>query len=434
MRKRVAAILLAGSMLTGMLSPLPVSAAGGIDGQTVQELPFALAAGQKSGSDQEDQLLLETIGNEITVKLVMPYAADEKLSSIQLKLKLDYGTFSEFVFAPQVMEHVKVAQAYYGSDKKTLDIYLAGTQPLYTQGSNTLVIGSVTVLQGASDTATVQAGDVKAVRGTFLEDRNLWESVLISYEASGASGNGNYVPGTTDPSQPSQPFQPSKPPQGNGGNQDDKKDGQQKPGQDAQEPEKPQQSIEEKAVGKPCLQKVQNVTDGITIKWSKSSNASGYYVYRRALGKRWTRIAKVKGKESASYTDKMVKSKNGKIYFYTVKAYKGKKLSAYDKKGMKIYRLEAPKICELARKSTGIITVKWERNKKAGGFQVQSARTSDFKKQKLTRNRKSASKVSISLTNLKQKKTYYVRARCYKKLDGVVYYSAWSNVKKKKAF
>lgn len=429
MKKQIAAILLAGSVLTGVFSPLPVSAAGRLDGLAVQELPSVLAAGQKSGSNQaEDQLLLETKGNVITVKLVMPYAEDEKLSSLQLKLKLDDGAFSEFVFASQVMEHAKVAQAYYSSDKKTLDIYMAGTQPLYVQGSDTLVIGSVTALQGASDTATVQAGDVKVVRGTFLEDRNLRESAQISYETSGTSGNGNYVPGTTDPSQPSNPSQ------GNGSNQDNKKDEQQKPGQDTPEPDKPQQPTEEIAVGQPHLQKVQNVTDGITIKWSKSSNASGYYVYRRALGKRWTRIAKVKGKKSASYTDKTVKSKNGKTYFYTVKAYKGKKLSAYDKKGIKIYRLTAPKICELASKSTGAVTVKWERNKKAGGFQVQSARTFDFKKQKVIKNVKSALKVSISFTNLKPKKTYYVRARGYKKLDGVVYYSAWSNVKKKKAF
>ena len=437
MRKRIAAILLAGFMLTGVLSPLPVSAAGGIDGQTVQEFPSVLAAGQKSSPDQaEDQLLLETKGNVITVKLVMPFAADEKLSSLQLKLKINDGDFSEFVFDSQMMEHAKLAQAYYNSDNKTMDIYIAGTQPLYVQGSDTLVIGSVTVKKGVSDTARVEAGDVKVVRGTILEGRNLSESVQISYEASGTPGNGSYDPGITypsqpsEPSQPSQPSEPSEPSQENGANPDDKEDEQPKPGQDTPEPEKPQQPAEEKAVGKPHLQKVKNVTAGITIKWSKSSNASGYYVYRRALGKRWTRIAKVNGKTTTSYTDKAVKSKNGKTYFYTVKAYKGKKLSAYDKQGMKIYRLDAPKSCKLISKPASTITVKWKENQKADGFQVQLARSSDLKKQKVSKNMKSASKVSESFTNLKQEKTYYVRVRCYKKLDGVVYYSTWSKVEK----
>ena len=42
----------------------------------------------------------------------------------------------------------------------------------------------------------------------------------------------------------------------------------------------------------------------------------------------------MKGGSKTSYTDKKVKS--GTTYYYTVKAYKGKKVSSYNKKGLKI--------------------------------------------------------------------------------------------------
>ncbi|MCD7715739.1 MAG: hypothetical protein LUI39_04720 [Lachnospiraceae bacterium] len=40
-----------------------------------------------------------------------------------------------------------------------------------------------------------------------------------------------------------------------------------------------------------------------------------------------------------------------------------------------------------------------------------------------------ASKVSKTLSGLKKGKTYYVRIRTYKKVNGNTYYSAWSSKK-----
>ncbi|MCC8107038.1 MAG: hypothetical protein LIO99_13740 [Clostridiales bacterium] len=40
-----------------------------------------------------------------------------------------------------------------------------------------------------------------------------------------------------------------------------------------------------------------------------------------------------------------------------------------------------------------------------------------------------ASKTSVKLSGLKKGKTYYVRIRTYKKVNGKTYYSAWSSKK-----
>ena len=75
---------------------------------------------------------------------------------------------------------------------------------------------------------------------------------------------------------------------------------------------------------------------GITIKYSKTSGADKYRIYRRLSGDdEWTRIATVKGSSTVSYTDKT--AKKGKTYYYTVRAYSGSYKSAYDNKtGYKI--------------------------------------------------------------------------------------------------
>jgi hypothetical protein len=40
--------------------------------------------------------------------------------------------------------------------------------------------------------------------------------------------------------------------------------------------------------------------------------------------------------------------------------------------------------------------------------------------------------ISKKITGLKAKKTYYVRIRTYKKVDGKTYYSSWSKASKVK--
>ncbi len=73
-------------------------------------------------------------------------------------------------------------------------------------------------------------------------------------------------------------------------------------------------------------------------------------------------------------------------------------------------------------------------NKKApqvSGYQVQYSTSKSFKSYK-TKTLTGYKKTALTLSGLSAKKTYYVRVRTYKVVNGVRYYSGWSAVKYKK--
>lgn len=65
------------------------------------------------------------------------------------------------------------------------------------------------------------------------------------------------------------------------------------------------------------------------------------------------------------------------------------------------------------------------------GYQIQYATNKSFKSAKL-KNVTSYKTTSVTLSKLSAKKTYYVRVRTYKTINGVKYYSGWSVAKYKK--
>lgn len=75
-------------------------------------------------------------------------------------------------------------------------------------------------------------------------------------------------------------------------------------------------------------------------------------------------------------------------------------------------------------------TVKWKkRRSQITGYQIQYGKNQNMKN---AHRKKICTKVktSVTLTGVKPKKSYYVRIRTYKKLNGKKYYSNWSKVKK----
>ncbi len=83
-----------------------------------------------------------------------------------------------------------------------------------------------------------------------------------------------------------------------------------------------------------------------------------------------------------------------------------------------------------ASKNSLKVTLK-KKLKQVTGYQIQYSTSKDFKSAK-TKTVSSYKKTSVTLKSLKAKKTYYVRVRTYKKVDGKKYYSEWSKVKSKK--
>ncbi len=72
------------------------------------------------------------------------------------------------------------------------------------------------------------------------------------------------------------------------------------------------------------------------------------------------------------------------------------------------------------------LTVKWVKDKRASGYQVQISTDKEFKKNVQVRK---LSKTSCTFKKLKKGKRYYVRIRSYKKSGKETLYGAWSKRK-----
>lgn len=177
----------------------------------------------------------------------------------------------------------------------------------------------------------------------------------------------------------------------------------------------------------PGLSGTSNSSAGIIFKWKKAANASGYKIYRRTgNSSKWVNIATVSGNNTLVYTDGSVKA--GTTYTYTVRAYKGSVLSAYNKNGSQIVRLTAPAQYKPSSKAFGKLTVRWKKAAGASGYQIQYAASRSMRGARTV----STSALTRTLSGLKKGSTYYVRIRAYKKVSGKTYYSTWSSVKNAK--
>ena len=184
-------------------------------------------------------------------------------------------------------------------------------------------------------------------------------------------------------------------------------------------------------LAQPALNSVENVSSGATIKWKKVKGAAGYRIYRKKGSSAWQYVAAVSGENTKTYTDKKVKSKNGETYFYTVCAYNGNDKGTYHRTGKKIIRLTAPALNNPVNKAAKKLEVKWKKNNKAAGYQVQYSTSKKFSGAK-TLNIKSKNTTKKTISKLKKNKKYYIRIRSYKKSGKTTYYSNWSSKKSKK--
>lgn len=199
--------------------------------------------------------------------------------------------------------------------------------------------------------------------------------------------------------------------------------------------DKTQPGIDDKkpvTVKKTAISELENVSSGVSITWKKVSDVSGYIVYRKISGSsKWVKIKILKGAGKTHYTDKAVKSKNGKTYAYQVVTYKDAKGYARVtsvSKQKSITRLVAPTKLKVSNVKGKKIQVRWKKQSKITGYQIQYSTSKTFAKgNKVVKVSKSAAKKTIA--KLKKGKTYYVRIRTYTKNKTGTSYSAWSGKK-----
>ena len=160
----------------------------------------------------------------------------------------------------------------------------------------------------------------------------------------------------------------------------------------------------------------ENTGKGVKIKWKKSEGANAYYIKRND----WKEPKLLK--DVKTYTDKT--AVNGKTYTYKVRAYNKLTRSQSGWASVKTCFLEKSAKPEAKNNAKGKIKVTWKKNGKCNGYEVSYGRKSDFT-DAVTKS-VNKSKLTLTLTNLKKNKNYYIRVRSYKKASKVKYYSAWS--------
>ncbi len=169
--------------------------------------------------------------------------------------------------------------------------------------------------------------------------------------------------------------------------------------------------------------KFQCKSNGISLSWDQVYGATGYIIYRD--GKQ---IKKITSGSTVKFLDKDAKT-SGKKYVYEIRIYitiNGvQKLGEKSQKNTVCYlkTMTAPTVSAVA----GGIKITWSSNANCEGYQICYSTSSDFSgaKYKTVTGLNSTSKTILDLGTVK----YYIRIRCFIKVNGVKVYSPWSSAK-----
>lgn len=184
----------------------------------------------------------------------------------------------------------------------------------------------------------------------------------------------------------------------------------------------------QKAPSAPVLSALTNESKGVKVSWKKVSDALGYNIYRKTGNGKFQKVKTIDKAATTSWTDSGVKGKNGTTYQYQVCALKGS-LESKASGTKTIIRLTANKLTSVKNVKGKKLQVKWSKNNKSSGYEVQYSTSRNFKGAKVKKIA-GAKKVTKTYSGLKKGKTYYVRVRCYKTSGKTKYVSCWSTSKK----
>lgn len=177
------------------------------------------------------------------------------------------------------------------------------------------------------------------------------------------------------------------------------------------------------------ISSISNASDGITLKWTKNSSATGYKVYRSVNGGSYSLVKTISGNATISWKDTAAKT-NGNKYQYKLVAYKTVAGSTYSSAYSSVkttYFLTRPTVTVL-NVTTGV-KVSWDKNLKATGYYIYKS-TDGGKTYKNIKTITSNATVSYTDTAAKTNGAKYMyKVIAYKTVSGVTYKSAASAVK-----
>lgn len=147
------------------------------------------------------------------------------------------------------------------------------------------------------------------------------------------------------------------------------------------------------------------------ITWKSSTYATGYYVYRRTVSSSWRKIATVASSSAKSYTDTTVVE--GKLYYYTVRAYNKNGRSSYNNKGITTSKVPSTvKLQKLTKTSKGNL-INWSKSYQVTGYYVyRRVSGGKWKRIAIIRNGNTTSYFDTTAKK-KVKGYYYYTVRAY---------------------
>lgn len=173
----------------------------------------------------------------------------------------------------------------------------------------------------------------------------------------------------------------------------------------------------------------------IKLSWSETKGATGYRIYY--YDSKSKKYVTLKDTKNLSYTVRKIDGKelkSGTDYKFAVKAYS-------DNEGIKVYSSKSKKhttatkpskvYLKTSSASSGRIMVKW---KKTGGdgYEIVYATNKSFSSKK-TVTVKNPSATKTVLNGIVRGKTYFIKIRAYKTINGKKVYGYYSNVRKIKS-
>lgn len=171
--------------------------------------------------------------------------------------------------------------------------------------------------------------------------------------------------------------------------------------------------------------------NALTLKWRKSANAQGYFIYRStSKNGPYTRVKIIKNVDATSWKNTGLTC--GKTYYYKIRAYRQagakKKYSGYTAIKSCKTKPATPSVSSVAGKKR--VTVKWKKVAGATRYVVYRATAKNGKYKKIATLK--SNRRSYANTKLKSKKAYYYKVRAYRTVKGKNYYSNYSGYTMKK--
>lgn len=172
----------------------------------------------------------------------------------------------------------------------------------------------------------------------------------------------------------------------------------------------------------------------VTLTWDKQTAANGYEVFKyNASSKKYVLYKNITNPNTN--TCKVTGLASNKKYDFKVRAYQiddsEKTYAPFGAVVSQYTSIAKPKLNSAKSTSKKKIKASWSKVGGASGYQVMWSTYKNFSKNYKTKSVK-AKYSSKTVTTAQSKKTYYVRVRAYKTINGKKVYSQWSNTKKVK--